>query len=141
VETILRRTKAWGYSSKAMMNKLLLFYTFPKVGNIHPLEGGLFRRKYRRDRRSGLPIESTIAFYSHYISTSISEHFQFIRLYFHFLSILRRVDKDKIEYADIALNPVSECEFDELELYLASVASRAFVDKVKASKKRSKKLI
>ena len=138
VETILRRAKAWGYNSKAMMNKLLLFYTFPKVGNIHPLEGGLFRRKYRRDRRYRFPIENPVAFYSHYISTSISEHLQFFRLYFRFFGILRRVDKDDRSYTDIALNPVRECEFDELELYSASAAARASVDKVRASRKRAK---
>ena len=138
VETILRRCKAWGYYPKAMMNKLLLFYTFPKVGNIHPLEGGLFRRKYRRDRRSGLPVEKPIAFYSHYIWTSIREHLQFLCLYLRFSLILRRVNKDNRPYADIASNPVHESDFDELELYTASAAARASVDKVRAVRKRTK---
>ena len=110
VETILRRAKAWGYNPKFMINKLLLFYTFPKVGNIHPLEGGLFRRKYRRDRRSGLPIEKPITFYSHFIRTSISEHFQFLCLYLRFMRILRRVEKDNRPYADLALNSFQECD-------------------------------
>lgn len=136
VETILRRAKAWGYDLRSLMHKLLLFYTFPKVGNIHPLEGGLFRRKYRRDRRSGLPIEKRMAFYSHYINSSIREHLQYLGLYLSFTRILRRVKKDDRAYTDIALRPVEECDFDELELYSVSAAARASVNKIRNSRKR-----
>ena len=38
-------------------------------GNIHPLEAGIIRRKYRKDRRPGLPIESPFVFYPEYIWT------------------------------------------------------------------------
>ena len=33
---------------------------------VHPLEGGAFRLKYRRDRRHGLPLESPFVFYPRY---------------------------------------------------------------------------
>lgn len=136
VETILRRAKVWGYDLKPMMQKLLLFYTFPKVGNIHPLEGGLFRRKYRLDRRSGLPIEKRMIFYWHYFKSSIREHVEYFRLYLGFRRILRRVELDDSVYTDIALQPVQECDFDQLELYSASAAARALVDKVRSSRRK-----
>ena len=53
VETVIRRAKAWGYDPRNMMLKLLTFPRVPRIENVHPLEGGLFRRKYRRDRRPG----------------------------------------------------------------------------------------
>ena len=33
---------------------------------VHPLEGGVFRLKFRRDRRAGLPRESPLVFYPRY---------------------------------------------------------------------------
>ena len=33
---------------------------------VHPLEGGAFRLKYRRDRRQGMPLESPLVFYPRY---------------------------------------------------------------------------
>jgi hypothetical protein len=31
---------------------------------VHPLQSGVFRRKRRRDRRAGLPLEPPLAFYA-----------------------------------------------------------------------------
>ena len=36
------------------------------VENAHPLQGGIFRRKYRLDRRPGMPIEPIWSFYPKY---------------------------------------------------------------------------
>ena len=41
-----------------MMFLLIWFYGCVIVEKIHPLEGGYLRRKVRRDRRPGLPIET-----------------------------------------------------------------------------------
>ena len=60
VERVVRRAKAWGYDPRNMMTKLLTFHAVPRIEKMHPLEGGLFRRKYRRERRPGMPLESPI---------------------------------------------------------------------------------
>jgi len=47
-----------------MMMKLLLFHAIPRLERVHPLEGRLFRRKFRRDRRPGMPLADVIGRYS-----------------------------------------------------------------------------
>ena len=60
VETVLRRAKSWGYDLNKMMWKLLSFHAPHKLENVHPLDGGVIRRKYRRDRRPGLALEHPV---------------------------------------------------------------------------------
>lgn len=67
VERVIRRTKLWNYDSYNMMAKLFSFYEAIKLEDVHPLESGLFRRKYRLDRRAGMPIESPLSFYPPYL--------------------------------------------------------------------------
>jgi radical SAM superfamily enzyme YgiQ (UPF0313 family) len=70
VETVIRRAKSWGYDPRNMMVKLLSFHAVARVEQVHPLEGGLFRRKYRRDRRAGMPLESPFALCGHVLAIS-----------------------------------------------------------------------
>jgi hypothetical protein len=64
VETVLRRAQEWGYDPRNMMMKLLMFHAVPRLERVHPLEGGLFRRKVRRDRRPGMKLENHFSFYA-----------------------------------------------------------------------------
>ena len=41
------------------------------IEKIHPLETGLFRYKFRRDRRPGIPIEPSWKFYPKYAVESV----------------------------------------------------------------------
>ena len=47
----------------SIASTLLWFNTMIPFEGVHPLEGGVLRLKFRRDRRPGLPIESPLAFY------------------------------------------------------------------------------
>ena len=60
METIMRRAYATGISPGKMMFLLIWFYGCVTIEKIHPLEGGYLRRKVRRDRRPGLPIENPL---------------------------------------------------------------------------------
>ena len=90
VETVIRRSTSWGYSPRNMMVKLLAFSAVPRIERIHPLEGGLFRRKYRRDRRPEMPLESRLVFYSRYAREIVSKHVRFATMYGHYRRILDR---------------------------------------------------
>ena len=57
---MLRRTKAWGYDPDNMRAKMFAFQAPATIEGIHPLEGGIFRRKYRRDRRPGMPVREPV---------------------------------------------------------------------------------
>ena len=91
VETVIRRAKVWGYDPRNMMTKLLAFHAVPRIEKVHPLEGGLFRRKYRRDRRPGMPLESPFAFYPRYAWETVIKHVRFAGMYWQHWRILRRV--------------------------------------------------
>ncbi len=93
VETVIRRAQTWGFDVDNMMQKLLHFYACPKIEKMHPLEGGLLRLKYRKDRRYGMPIENPLIFYPRYVFETISKFVHFGILYFRFKRILKRVKR------------------------------------------------
>jgi radical SAM superfamily enzyme YgiQ (UPF0313 family) len=134
VERVIRRAKAWGYDPRNMLTKLLTFHAVPRIENVHPLEGGLFRRKYRRDRRPGLPLENRLAFYPRYAGEILSKHVRFARMAWQHWRILRRVERDSSPYMDIAMTPVQEGEFEEMQMYTSTPAARIAVEKLRRRK-------
>ncbi len=112
VERILRRAKKWGFKVEKMMWMTLEFYACVTIEKVHPLEGGIFRRKYRRDRRYGLPRENLIAFYSHYLWEILIKPCKFFLVYKSYKKILKRVMENKPEgmEVDVAMEPVIESE-------------------------------
>jgi radical SAM superfamily enzyme YgiQ (UPF0313 family) len=50
---LLRRAAVTGIPLAKLLNMLLSFWTLSQVERLHPLEGGFFRRKVRKDRRPG----------------------------------------------------------------------------------------
>jgi radical SAM superfamily enzyme YgiQ (UPF0313 family) len=129
VETILRRAKSWGYDTHNMMWKLLSFHAPPFIERIHPLEGGLFRRKYRSDRRPGLPTEGFIVFYARFVAEVAVKFARFGWLYWRYRRTLERVRRDLRPYSDVATTPVQASDIDALELFNATTAARKAGDK------------
>ena len=131
METVMKRAAASGMSPGKMMFLLLWFYGCIMLEHIHPLEGGYLRRKYRHDRRPGLPIENPLIFYPRYLWEIAAKHARMFALIWRFGRIRRRLkrDPDAKTYTDLSLTPVNEDEFDELEMFAASGAARAAVDK------------
>jgi radical SAM superfamily enzyme YgiQ (UPF0313 family) len=130
IETVLRRAIATGTSPGKTMFFITWFKGCIGIEGIHPLEGGFFRRKVRRNRRSSMPIENALVFYPKYFLESISKQTQWISLYLHLRMIYRKVRKDpaRFEYMDTALEPVTEHE-EEREMF-QSEAARLYLDKV-----------
>jgi hypothetical protein len=131
VATVIRRAKAWGYDLADMMAKLLAFSAVPKIERVHPLEGGVFRRKYRRDRRPRMPRESRLVFYARYASEMMVKHARFALLFLQYRRILRRVMREPTVDADVAMTPVQEEEFTTLDMYTAAPATRIAVEKLR----------
>ena len=57
IETLLRRAVANGGSARRVAEMTFYFYATAAFEGVHPLQGGLLRRKSRRQRRPGLPRE------------------------------------------------------------------------------------
>ena len=120
VETVLRRAKCWGYDMRNMMWKLLSFHAPPRLEHVHPLDGGIFRRKYRRDRRPGMALENPLSFYAKEGWSMLSKHTRFAALYWQYRRTLRRVMRDATPYTDLAMTPPEAAEADSLDLYTAT---------------------
>jgi hypothetical protein len=119
------------------MWKLLSFHFPPLLEKVHPLEGGLFRRKRRRDRRPGLPRESRLVFYPREGWNIVAKHLRFAVMFWRYRSILKRVMADDTPYSDIATTPVQLEDVDTLQLYTDTRGSREVVDKFRRKKLRA----
>jgi radical SAM superfamily enzyme YgiQ (UPF0313 family) len=129
VERVIRRTKAWGFNANEMMIKLLTFYASMKLEKVHPMEAGFLRRKYRRDRRPGMPRESPLVFYPKYAWQVASVWGRLVAMYVQHARIMRRAVRDEEAHEDIAMQPVRDNDFDKLELYTATQAAKSVVEK------------
>ncbi|MGA2566718.1 MAG: radical SAM protein [Pseudolabrys sp.] len=128
VETILRRVA----STKASPSNTLFLTTWfmgsINYEHIHPLESGLLRLKFRRDRRPGFPIEPIWSFYPRYFAEAASKLVRWAALYLRLRRIYLRIkhDPQRYAYTDMAMTPVAANETETHELF-GTDAARAFV--------------
>jgi hypothetical protein len=116
---VLRRLIA----KKGRANNALVLITWfmgsIHIEKVHPLEGGVIRLKFRRDRRPGLPIEPAWTFYPKYWVESVSKISRLTALYWRLRSIYKRIKKDpkRFKYMDVALTPVTDHDIEDLEMF------------------------
>ena len=99
---------------------------------VHPLQGGYFRRKVRKQRRSGRPLESPLVFYPRRALEIVTTYGPFawfaLRLWLKCQQIKRNPANQ--HYTDLALTPVSDHgEDEELEMFAHTAAAQAAVAK------------
>lgn len=135
VETVLRRCIATGTSPGKTMFFIVWFKGCIGIEGIHPLEGGFLRIKSRRNRRSEMELENPLVFYPKYYFQMLRKQLQWISLYTRMRLIYMRVRKDpkRLEYMDLALEPVTEHEEDR-ELF-GSTAAKNYLDIVHRNEK------
>jgi hypothetical protein len=136
VETLMRRAVACGKGARKIGLMALWFYGCIAIEGVHPLQGGLFRRKYRTDRRPGLPLESPFVFYPRYALEIVSKHACLLALAWRYDRIRRRVVADPAAsaYRDQALTPVTDDETGTLEIFNATDSAKAAVEKARRQK-------
>jgi Radical SAM superfamily len=105
IETMFRRAKASGMKPVRLLNHIVQFYFTVAEERVHPLQGGYFRRKVRRQRCRRLPRESPLVFYPRRIGEAVRTQFRLARFYLHLHRIRRRVERDEAPYSDAALAP------------------------------------
>ena len=147
IETVLKRAAA--HQKGRPGNKLFLMMWFKlmvQCEGVHPLEGGYFRLKFRKDRRSGLPVESALAFYPRYIAEVVVKHWAYISATWRVYRIYRKVkaSPDRRSYSDIAIREIEKDGEETLAMIqetrggveaVAKTARDASI--VKAAKKRA----
>jgi len=128
VRTVLRRAAANPNGRpKTTLTTLLWFKLMTMFEAVHPLEGGAFRRKSRRDRRYGQPLESPIIFYSRYLAEIVLKAGRYWAVYRSCKSILKDVlaAPDRWTYTDLSITSAQEEELDSLELYQSTSGGAA----------------
>jgi len=124
METTLRRAAATGIKPGHMVPILLWFHFCIVYEKIDPLQGGVLRRKYRKDRRPTMPIESPFVFYPRFFADLIYKHVKLAQLVWRFHWFKERLmrDPNAKNYTDIALTPDSDTATDELEILVPQAA-------------------
>jgi Radical SAM superfamily len=128
VRTILRRSAASKIGRPGTtFSTLLLFRLMSEFEGVHPLEGGGFRLKFRRDRRYGLKRESPLVFYPRYAWETFNKARNYWRVYRQFKRILNEAlnAPDRWTYSEVAIAPPAHDEFDELALYHETAGGEA----------------
>jgi radical SAM superfamily enzyme YgiQ (UPF0313 family) len=128
VEAVLRRLVAMRASASNAILLMTWFKGSIHIEDVHPLEAGFVRYKFRRDRRSGFPIEPRWRFYPSYLAETVSKLKRWISIYAGFRRIYTRIKRDpkRYEYMDLALTPVTDAEMDTLELFHHSEAAETY---------------
>ncbi len=135
METVMRRAAATGISPGKILFLLLWYYGCFALEKVHPLQGGYLRRKYRKDRRPELAIESPFVFYPRYLIDLLWKHVRLANAVWQFGRFRRSLKRDPNarNYTDLALTPVMDDEFDSLELFNVSAAAKSAVVKIRGA--------
>jgi hypothetical protein len=134
MRTILRRAAAHPSGRpKTALSTLLWFKLMTLYEAVHPLEGGAFRMKFRRDRRHGMPLESRFVFYPRYAAETVVKAWGYLAVYRDAKRTLRQVlgAPDRWSYTDLAIAPPRDDELDTLDLYHATSGGEAAVARVR----------
>ncbi len=130
LERIMRRAGATGINLSKLAGTLLHFSHFTPIENVHPLQGGIFRLKSRRDRRPTFAIEPIWTFYPKYLWHTAAKLAQFARAARHLYGLAKTIkaDPQRESYIDQALTPAAEEDLDSLELFNQNDAVRNAVE-------------
>lgn len=129
--TLMRRARASGLHVGKIVGTITWFYGSVLYEGVHPLESGLIRKKFRRDRRPGFRLENPLLFYPKYVGNLIWKTWRLARLYYTYHPTRRKLDNmppPELEN-DAAMKPVDADELGELQLYQVSDTARAAAEK------------
>jgi hypothetical protein len=132
IETVTRRHAATpGRNAAEVTRFMTMFKIMFEAEGIHPLEGGVVRMKYRRDRRYGMPIEPWGVFHWALSVETVKKMRIYGRLVWQAWRIGQKVRNDakRLEYTDLALTPVVDDEMDKLSLFADTLGGEAAVSK------------
>jgi radical SAM superfamily enzyme YgiQ (UPF0313 family) len=126
VETVLRRAVASGLKPRKMADVMTAFSSAARIEGVHPLQCGIIRRKVRKSRRHGLPIENPFVFYPARAVEFVTAVVEWLRVGLRYHGIKKRVVADPLSrsYVDDATRVASVEEMENDELVAA------FADKI-----------
>ncbi|HET9640696.1 MAG TPA: radical SAM protein [Allosphingosinicella sp.] len=132
METVARRhARLPANRPKKALQYLTDFKLIYEIEGLHALEGGVFRRKRRRARRSGFRREPALTFYPRHVAGSAVKIVRYVRGYLRARALIRRIlaDPGRYQYTDVALQPPTAEEFESLGLFQETTGGTAAVAK------------
>ena len=105
IKTVIRRAVAGGPRPDTVAYLLTWFWASFHFYNIYPLETGMIRRRYRRDRRPGLPLENPLLFYARNWGGQVVTYGRILAMFAKIHLWTRRLERDPNakNYTDEAL--------------------------------------
>jgi hypothetical protein len=133
MKTIMRRAAAFDLGISHLQGLLFMFSKAVAIENLHPLQGGIWRRKYRLDRRTGMPIEPAWSFYPKRLWETVRKVRMMARWWLELDRIRQEVRKDpnKHAYMDAALQPVDEHDVETMAMFTHNEGARNEVARTK----------
>ena len=133
MKTVMRRSVATRSNPGNMLLLLTWYWGCIELERVHPLQGGYLRRKYRKERRPTLPVESPFVFYPRYLGGLVWNHVRLAGRIIDFAFFRRRLkhDPNAASYNDLALTPPAEDEFDSYEMFATSESAKAAAAKMR----------
>jgi hypothetical protein len=122
-ERIMRRAAALRAFGNVLFT-LTWFKASFELENLHPVESGILRLKYRRDRRPTFPIEPVWSFYPKYFAELARKVAGWVWIYARLRIIYLRVKHDprRYQYSDLAITPVTDEEIETHEMFHSAAA-------------------
>ena len=136
IETVIRRAVAGGPRPDTVAYLVTWFWATFRFYNTFPVEAGIVRRKHRRDRRPGLPLENPLTFYPRYFGDLIVSSAKIAALFAKVHLMVRRIERDPNAktYTDEALRLTDD--YEHQEMYQLSDAARQAGVKAKRVEER-----
>jgi hypothetical protein len=133
MKTVMRRSVATRSNPGNMLLLLTWYWGCIELEKVHPLQGGYLRRKYRKERRPTLPVESPVVFYPRYLGGLLWNHVRLAGRIVDFALFRRKLKQDPnaASYNDLALTPPADDEFDSYEMFAISESAKAAAAKMR----------
>jgi radical SAM superfamily enzyme YgiQ (UPF0313 family) len=124
IKTVIRRAAAGGPRPDTVAYLLTWFWASFHFYNIYPLETGIVRRRYRRDRRPGLPLENPLSFYTRHWGGQVVTYGRILAMFAKIHFWTRRLERDPNakNYTDAALR--TSDDYDHQEMYQLTEGAR-----------------
>ncbi len=133
MKTLLRRAAVTNVPMLSLAKVLVQFATMMQFEKVHPLQSGLIRMRHPSERRPGLPVENTVAFYFRHIRDLLVGNVAFVATMLWVLRTTWRVSRDPQRhlYTDIALTPVVDDEDETFDYLTKTDGAKAAIDHFK----------
>ncbi|MDJ0826260.1 MAG: radical SAM protein [Rhodobacter sp.] len=142
IERIGRRSLA--QKNKGInLDEVTEFFSAYSLERVHPLESGLFRRRHRRDRRAGLPLENSLTFYPRYWGGSAVSVLRLAWRIWRANRLQKRLEADpkRYDYRDLATTPPEAGETASLALFQETTGGQKAVQREQVIVKAREKAV